>query len=93
MERKLAEQYSDNLLNDICKCKLEIQEIFNRKAEFALFRLKTTFYEAGEKTGKLLARQLKELSSAHVNPAIRKEGTLVTSSKEINEVFKPFYEV
>ncbi|CAG5947255.1 unnamed protein product, partial [Menidia menidia] len=85
MERKLAEQYSDRLLNDICKCKSQIQEIFNRKAEYALFRLKTTFYEAGEKTGKLLARQLKEVNSAHAIPAIRKDGALVTSPTEINE--------
>lgn len=92
MERQLAEHYSDNLFNDICKCKIKIQEIFNKKAEYALFRLKTTFYEAGEKTGKLLARQLKEQSSAHVIPAIRRDGVLVTSPKEINEVFRQFYE-
>lgn len=90
MERKLAEHYTDSLFNDICKCKFKIHEIFNKKAEYALFRLKTTFYEAGEKTGKLLARQLKEQSCAHVIPAIRREGSLVTSSKEINEVFKSF---
>ena len=93
MERKLAEHYTDSLFNDICKCKFKIHEIFNKKAEYALFRLKTTFYEAGEKTGKLLARQLKEQSCAHVIPTIRREGSLVTSSKEINEVFKSFYQM
>ena len=92
MERELARQYSDSLFNNICKCKFKLHEIFNKKAEYALFRLKTTFYESGEKTGRLLARQLKEQSSAHVIPAIRSGGSLVTSSKGINEVFKNFYE-
>lgn len=42
-----------------------------KKAEHALFRLKTAFYESGEKTGRLLARQLKEQNVAHIIPAIR----------------------
>lgn len=83
MERELARHYSDSLFNDICKCKFKIHEIFNKKAEYALFRLKTS---------RLLARQLKEQSTAHVIPAIRSEGSLVTSSKGINEVFQNFYE-
>ena len=71
MERELARQYSDSLFNNICKCKFKLHEIFNKKAEYPLFRLKTTFYESGEKTGRLLARQLKEQSSTHVITAVR----------------------
>lgn len=56
-----------------------------------MFRLKTKFYESGEKTGRLLARQLKEQSSAYTIPA-RAGGSLITSSKGINDVFKDFYE-
>lgn len=33
MERKLAEHYSDSLFNNICRCKLKLHEIFNKKAE------------------------------------------------------------
>lgn len=79
-------------LMTFANCKFKIHDIFNKRAEYALFRLKTTFYESGEKTGRLLARQLKEQSTAHVIPAIRSGGSLVTSSKGINEVFKDFYE-
>lgn len=74
MERELARHYSDSLFNYICKCKFKIHEIFNKRAEYALFRLKTTFYESGEETGRLLARQLKEQSTAHVIPVIRSGG-------------------
>ncbi len=49
MERELARHYSENLFNDICKFKFKLHEIFNKKAEYALFRLKTTFYESREK--------------------------------------------
>lgn len=92
MERELAEHYSESLVKDICKCKLQIHDIFNKKAEYALFRLKTSFYESGEKTGRLLARQLKEQNSAYVIPAIRSGGALITSTKGINDVFRDFYE-
>lgn len=37
MERKLAEHYSDSLLNKICRCKFKLHEIFNKKAEYALY--------------------------------------------------------
>ena len=35
MERGLARQYSDSLFNNICKCKFNLHEIFNKKAEYA----------------------------------------------------------
>lgn len=92
MEKDLARHYSESLFKNICKCKFQIHDIFNKKAEYAMFRLKTKFYESGEKTGRLLARQLKEQNYAHTIPAIRAGGSLVTSSKGINDIFKDFYE-
>lgn len=92
MEKELARHYSDSLFQNICKCKFQIHDIFNKKAEYAMFRLKTRFYESGEKTGRLLARQLMEQNSAHIIPAVRAGGSLITSSKGINDVFRDFYE-
>lgn len=43
-ENELASHYSDKLY---------------KTAEYALFRIKTNFYEGGEKNGRLLARQLR----------------------------------
>lgn len=77
MEKELAKHYSESLFKNIWKFKFEIHDIFNKKAEHALFRRKTTFYESGEKTGRLLARQLKKLCSRNSSDKIR--GSLVTS--------------
>lgn len=52
----------------------------------------TSFYEEGEKTGKLLAKQLKQRYTCNVTPAITKGNTTVTDTKEINEVFQKYYE-
>lgn len=58
-----------------------------KKVEYAMYRLKNKFYESGEKTGKLLARQVKEKDFANTISAIKKDDKLVTSAKEIKDVF------
>lgn len=51
------------------------------------------WYESGEKASKLLASQLKAREAARQIGAIRdKTGALITNHKEINSVFKQFYE-
>lgn len=47
----------------------------------------TTFYGEGEKTAKLLARQLKQKTTCDLITAIKKGNTIVTSTNEINDVF------
>ncbi len=59
MENELARHYSNDLYQDICKYKFQLHDIYNKKDEYALFRLRTRFYEGGDKAGKLLSRQLK----------------------------------
>ena len=57
-----------------------------------MFRLKASFYESGEKAGKLLARQLKKRETASAIPGIKgSSGKIVTTAKEINQVFVDFY--
>lgn len=82
--------YSDHLYQTICKFKYELHDIYKKKAKYALFRLKTNFYEGGEKNGRLLARQLKQQDNANNIPMIKKGNGVVTSLKEI-EVFEKFY--
>lgn len=72
--------------------KLKLHEIYNKKADYSLFRLKTNFYENGEKAGRLMARQLKRIDSNNTITAIRKDAKLIASVKKINEVFQNFYE-
>lgn len=92
LEKELASHYSDNLYKTICNMKYQLQDRYNKKAEYALFRLKTNFYEGGKKNGRLLARQLKQQDNSSHIPIIKKDNGVVTSSKEINQVFKNFYE-
>lgn len=57
-----------------------------------MFRLKTNFYENGEKSGKLLSMQLKQREAGYVIPGIKNaKEEVVTSIKEINQVFQNFY--
>lgn len=77
-ENKLPEKFSR--YQELCRLKFQLNEIYNIKVEYALFRLKTDFYEGGEKTGKILARQVKEKDFSNTIP-------LVTSAKDINKAF------
>ena len=57
-----------------------------------MFRMRSKFYESGEKASKLLVGQLKKQDASFIIPAIKNtNGELVTSTKAINEVFKDFY--
>lgn len=47
-EKKLSEKYVESLFRDICGLKFQLNEIYNKKVAYSLFRLKTTFYEGGE---------------------------------------------
>lgn len=89
--RNLARQYSDHLYQTICNLKYQLHDIYNKKAEYALFRLKSNFYEGGEKNGRLLARQLKQQDNSSNIPMIKKGNGVVTSLKDISEVFEKFY--
>ena len=91
-ERELSENYSEDLLKQVCELKYSLNFIYSKKAEYAMFRLKASFYESGERAGKLLARQLKKQHTASAIPGIKgSNGNIVTSAKEINQVFMDFY--
>lgn len=64
----------------------KINETYNKKAEYDIFRLKSNYYESGEKCGKILARQLRQKEASYVVPAIKNEkGDLVTNTSDINK--------
>lgn len=91
-EGELSENYSEDLLKQVCELKYNLNSIYSKKAEYAMFRLKCTFYESGEKAGRLLARQLKKQESSHAIPCVKdSHGKVVTTAKEINQVFMDFY--
>lgn len=87
MERQSAGKFDDNTFKEICWLKGNLHEIYNRNAEHAIFHLKTNLYANGEKTGRLLARQLKQIDNQNVITAIKKDDKLVISSLEISMIF------
>lgn len=86
LDKQLAKQNFDKSYHNICKLKYELNEIYNRKAEYTLCRLKSNFYEGGEKCGKLQARQLKLQDTSNNIPMIKMGNRVVTSAKQINKV-------
>lgn len=73
LEKELVHGFTDLKFKQLCKLKFDLNDFFNKKAEYALFRLKTKHYESGEKAGKLLARQIKQQDASHVIPALKRE--------------------
>ena len=90
-EKELAGKHTEDRLRKVCELKFQLNELY-KKVEYAMFRMKSHFYESGEKASKLLARQLKKQDASFIIPAIKNtNGELVTGTRDINEVFNDFY--
>lgn len=81
------------LEDEIRKLEKETYVLSLSKAENSLIHLKQTFYEQGEKSGKLLAWQIKKLqSSKAINSILTGSGTLSSDPLEINRTFANFFQ-
>lgn len=58
------------LRNSILLMRSDLQAILHEKSSFALFQLRKKYFEAGDKSGKMLALQLKQMENKHCIPAI-----------------------
>lgn len=56
LEKQIAGKFDAIKFKEICQLKFSLHEIYNKKAGYALFRLKTNFYENGEKNGKVIGK-------------------------------------
>ena len=70
-ENQLSEHYSESQYQELCKLKFQLHKIYNKKVACALFRIKNNFYEGGEKTGEILAGQVKQKNFSNTIPAIK----------------------
>ncbi len=58
-----------------------------------MYRLKSKYFENGDKAGKLLAYQLQKARTSHLIPAIKSEkGDVLKTPLDINKRFKEYYE-
>lgn len=83
LEKILAVHHSSDLLGKMSSLKFQLHEIHNAKADYTLFKLKSSYYEGGEKVGKLLANQLKRTDSNNISVAMMNERE-ITDTEGIN---------
>lgn len=83
-----ADLYKERLL-----LQTEFDSITNTKAIDLHLRSRLTYYEHGDRAGKLLSHQLKQLTTAGFITAVKNEqGQILTDQIDINTEFKSFYE-
>lgn len=92
LEREVSIDESTQKKQELLTLKAKYEELSLLKAEDAIVRLKQTFYDQGEKPGKLLAWQIKKIESDRAINTIRNEqGELTTDPTEINNTFVSYY--
>ena len=93
---ELDKKYAVNPDPELYKERLLLQSEFDnlsiKQTEQLLFKSRQTFYEHGDKSGKLLAHQLKQAMASRAIPEIRvAPGETSTNPKIINDQFRQFY--
>lgn len=92
LETQLKRHMSSDLLRELTNLKYQYNNILSEKMEFILFKARQTYFESGDKAGKLLAHYIKQKELAATIPAIRSpSGETLTATKDINRTFKEFY--
>lgn len=90
--RQLATDPSYALLKDRVELRSEFDLITTTDAEHLLLRLRSAYYEHGDKVSRLLAHQLHRQASLRMIPQIKdSSGILHTDPNTINSVFRSFY--
>lgn len=86
-----ADPRNDRLYTDMMKTQLEDKNLLNKKTEFDLYRLKSKYFENGDKAGRLLAHRLQKARTSHLIPAIKPEsGEILRCPQDINNRFKEY---
>lgn len=87
-KQSLAIQTATELL----EARKKLQDLFHIKTQRSLFFKKRIYYESGDKTGRFLARALREACSTSVISGIRSpEGVLEVTSDAIASQFHTYY--
>lgn len=91
IETKMKCQVTSSGLRELTQQKYKYNIILSQKIDFSLFRTRQTYFESGDKAGKLLANSKhKECSS--IIPSVRSSrGDIFTAATDINKTFKEFY--
>lgn len=92
LDRQYAQSPSPTLYKERLRLQTEFNLLSSRQVEGCLMRSKSDFYEHGEKTGKILANQLRGVRAKQLIAGVRTDsGDTTSDQKVINDKFKLFY--
>lgn len=67
-------------------------EMIQKESFFSLYKLRKTYYEEGEKAGKMLAYQLKKLEYKHSISVLKdSNGKIISDEESINNIFRKYF--
>lgn len=93
LEQQLKSNYSQSVEDSLMAVKVELNDLLRRKAEFLIHRVRQKYYFHGSRPSKLLALKLKHCQKySSINSIRSSEKGLVFDPKEINNLFKSFYQ-
>lgn len=92
LQRKVYEDKNPQAEKELLILRAEYDKLSSARAAASLLRLNQTFYEQGDKTGKLLAWQIKQLETKLPITTIISDGHVVVDPVEINDSFRAYYE-
>lgn len=92
IDRQHALNQSPELYNQRLELKTKFDLLTTHQTEYILLKSKSNYHEHSEKTGKLLANQLKGRKAKQLKTKIQTEGGDTTADpNRINNSFKSFY--
>lgn len=88
-----ANPKDNKLYTELQKAKFKVKNLMNKKTEFDLYRLKSKYFEYGDKARKWLAYRLQKARASCLIPTIKSEkGEVLKTPLDINKRFKEYYE-
>lgn len=88
LQEKVNEKSNQQLENDLLILRAEYDKLSASRAAPSLLRLRQTFYEQGDKSGKLLAWKIKQLETKTSITSILSNGQVIVFPQEINDAFR-----
>lgn len=92
LEREAYLDDSVKIQQELTSLKAQYEELSTTKTEISLIQHKQSYYDQGEKPGRLLTWHIKKLDADRAINAIQTQsGTVSTDPQEINEIFTSYY--
>uniref|UniRef100_A0A1A8RRR0 Reverse transcriptase domain-containing protein n=1 Tax=Nothobranchius rachovii TaxID=451742 RepID=A0A1A8RRR0_9TELE len=92
LQKKVNERHNPTSEKELLILKAEYEKLSTLRAAASLQRLRQSFYEQGEKPGKVLAWQIKRLETKIPITNLRSQGNNIIEPSEINNVIRDYYE-